>query len=122
MKIICTKEEQEKLVEILSNTQETLTLSIIEWEIINKLIDNASTVHHPNCDNCEDKAKQYSLGFQDGYMIGKERLQGEWIKKVDDVGFISYICSKCGFELELEDCSDSYYCTNCGAKMRGEEK
>ena len=36
MKIICTKEEQEKLVEILSNTQETFTLSIIEWEIIER--------------------------------------------------------------------------------------
>lgn len=40
-----------------------------------KLIDNAPTVHHPNCDNCEDKAMQYSLGFQDGYMTGKERSQ-----------------------------------------------
>ena len=47
-----------------------------------------------------------------------KRPQGEWMKKVDDVGFISYICSSCGFELELEDCSDSYYCTNCGAKMK----
>lgn len=46
---------------------------------------------------------------------------GEWIKKVDDVGFVSYVCSSCGFELELEDCSDSYYCTNCGAKMKGGE-
>lgn len=48
----------------------------------------------------------------------EERPQGEWIKKVDDVGFVSYICNKCGFELELEDCSDSYYCTICGAKMK----
>lgn len=46
-----------------------------------------------------------------------ERPTGEWIKKIDDVGFVSYICSSCGFELELEDCSDSYYCSNCGAKM-----
>lgn len=48
----------------------------------------------------------------------KERPKGEWIKKVDNVGFVSYICSECGFELELEDCSDSYYCSNCGADMR----
>lgn len=41
------------------------------------IIDNAPTVHHPNCDICEDKAKQYSLGFQDGYLTGKERPQGE---------------------------------------------
>lgn len=47
-----------------------------------------------------------------------ERPKGEWIKKIDDVGFVSYICSECGFELELEDCSDSYYCSDCGADMR----
>lgn len=51
----------------------------------------------------------------------EERPHGEWIKKVDDVGFVSYICNKCGFELELEDCSDSYYCTICGAKMKEAE-
>ena len=68
-------------------------------------------------------AVDYNL-FLEGYKQGKkdfERPQGEWVKKVDDVGFISYICSKCGFELELEDCSDSYYCPNCGADMRGKE-
>lgn len=32
MKIICSRKEQEKLVEILSNAQETIILSIIEWE------------------------------------------------------------------------------------------
>lgn len=49
--------------------------------------------------------------------LKNEPKKGEWIKKVDNVGFVSYICSECGFELELEDCSDSYYCVNCGAKM-----
>lgn len=49
-----------------------------------------------------------------------ERPKGKWIKKVDDVGFVSHICSRCGFELELEDCSDSYFCPNCGADMRGD--
>ena len=44
--------------------------------------------------------------------------KGKWINKVDDVGFVSYVCSECGFELELEECSDSYYCPNCGADMR----
>ena len=48
----------------------------------------------------------------------EERPSGEWIRKVDDVGFVSYVCNKCGFKLELEDCSDSYYYTNCGAKMK----
>lgn len=50
--------------------------------------------------------------------LNNEPKKGEWIKKIDYVGFVSYICSECGDELELEDCSDSYYCANCGAKMR----
>ena len=50
--------------------------------------------------------------------LNNEPKKGEWIKKIDHVGFVSYICSECGDELELEDCSDSYYCANCGAKMR----
>lgn len=50
----------------------------------------------------------------------EKRPKGEWIKKIDHVGFVSYICSECGDELELEDCSDSYYCANCGADMRGD--
>lgn len=50
--------------------------------------------------------------------LRNERPQGEWIKKVDDVNFVSYICNKCGYELELEDCSDTYFCPICGADMR----
>jgi len=47
-------------------------------------IDNAPTVHHPNCDICEDKAKQYSLGFQDGYLTRKEKPQSDirWTDKL----------------------------------------
>lgn len=45
--------------------------------------------------------------------------QGKWIRKVDEVGFISHICSECGAEIEVEDCSDDKFCFNCGAKMRG---
>lgn len=54
-------------------------------------------------------------------IIGKyeERPQGEWMRKVDDAGFVSYICSECGAEIEVEDCSDDKFCFNCGAKMRG---
>ncbi len=48
-----------------------------------------------------------------------ERPQGKWIKKVDDAGFVSYICSECGAEIEVEDCSDDKFCFNCGAKMKG---
>ena len=78
-------------------------------------IDNAPTVF-------DDKA------YSDGYMQGTcdcehahERPQGEWIRKVDEAGFISHICSECGAEIEVEDCSDDKFCFNCGAKMRGEE-
>ena len=123
MKIICTKEEQEKLVEILSNTQETHTLSIIEWER-----QCPEIAHHPNCDNCEDKAKQYSLGFQDGYMIGKERPQGEWItvhysreelnipQKASMLDFV-----KCPF-CETIHQGRHNFCSRCGADMRGKEE
>ena len=49
----------------------------------------------------------------------EERPQGEWIKKVDDAGFVSYICSECGAEIEVEDPKDDKFCFNCGAKMKG---
>lgn len=49
------------------------------------------------------------------------RPQGEWIRKVDEAGFISYVCSECGAEIEVEDPKDDKFCFNCGAEMRGEE-
>lgn len=52
----------------------------------------------------------------------EERPQGEWIKKVDDVGFISHICSNCGSEIEVEDPCDDKFCYSCGAKMKGGEE
>lgn len=66
--------------------------------------------------------KGYVAGFNDGYATRREadkRPQGEWIRKVDDVGFVSYICSECGAEIEVEDSSDDKFCFNCGAKMKG---
>ena len=51
-----------------------------------------------------------------------KRPQGKWIRKVDRVGFVYHICSECGAEIELEDCSDNKFCFNCGAEMqKGEE-
>lgn len=47
-----------------------------------------------------------------------QRPQGEWIRKVDEAGFISHICSKCGAEIEVEDPKDDKFCFNCGAKMQ----
>ena len=54
------------------------------------------------------------------YEEGKKlaRPHGKWIRKVDKVGFVSHICSECGAEIELEDCSDDKFCFNCGADMR----
>lgn len=54
MKIICTKEEQEKLVKILCNTLETFTSSIIEWEII----DDKGM-----CYNCQYKSASCQEGL-----------------------------------------------------------
>lgn len=73
-----------------------------------KMIDNAPTV--PN---------EYMRGYEAAEREYK-RSPGEWIRKVDEVGFISYICSKCGAEIEVEDCSDDKFCFNCGADMKGE--
>lgn len=102
----------------------------IRVDKVQEIIDNAPTVEPKLKDNIIEAFNQITdqeFEHSDSFWIvtpkgkkiefEKKRPQGEWIKKVDDVGFVSHICSKCGFELELEDCSDSYYCTNCGAKM-----
>ena len=49
----------------------------------------------------------------------EESPQGEWIRKVDEAGFISHICSECGAEIEVEDPKDDKFCFNCGADMKG---
>ena len=91
-----------------------------EWLLmdLDQIIDNAPTVHHPNCDICEDKAKSYSMGFQDGYLTGKERPQGEWIYTPNIIGLSEYegiTCSICGDD----SIGDFNFCPNCGADMRG---
>lgn len=85
-----------------------------------ELVENAPTVNHPNCDNCEDKAKQYSLGFQDGYLTGKERPQGKWISQdYDDLKISDYKCNCCG---HYQD-DTTNFCPNCGAKNeKGDEE
>lgn len=101
---------------------------------IKQIIDNFPTAHHPNCDICEDKAKQYSMGFQDGYMTGKARPKGEW-KLVSDINNdIDVVCPFCnerriicyahGYSIEevksqLQEVNNlPNYCENCGADMR----
>jgi len=92
-------------------------IDIAKWNCcgtILAIIDNAPTVHHPNCDTCEDKAKQYTLGFQDGYLTGKERPKGEWI---DDKEY-PYLanCSNCGYQMNTHEEHGYFkFCPNCGA-------
>lgn len=94
-----------------------------------KLIIDISDEKYNKIKEWEDNITDYQTtltlyrAVRDGIPY-EERKPGKWIKKIDDVGFVSYICSECGFELELEDCSDSYYCSDCGAKMveAGNEK
>ena len=74
------------------------------YRAIPKIIDNAPTV-------------EQLVGNSDRLPMP----QGEWIRKVDKAGFISHICSKCGAEIEVEDCSDDKFCFNCGAKMKEAE-
>lgn len=63
----------------------------------------------PHIDRCNDKDTLDDI-----------RPQGKWIRKVDGVGFVSYICSECGAEIEVEDSSDDKFCFNCGADMRSD--
>lgn len=93
------------------------TVPYVEQERILDIIDNAQTIHHPNCDTCEDKEKQYMLGFQDGLLTGKERLQGKWID-IDSL-VSKAICSKCQKPTITEPFGKPNYCPNCGAKMGG---
>lgn len=81
----------------------------------------------------EDKPQEYNYNHDFGadrvcidhlndkdreHLLNKIRPTGKWIRKVDEVGFISHICSECGAEIEVEDCSDDKFCFNCGAKMK----
>lgn len=104
---------------------------IDDIEEVMKIINNAPTVHHPNCDICEDKAKSYSMGFQDGYLTGKERPQGEWIITSEDTEGIHHIaCPFCkyekgsDFEPYIRVTFDKLppFCEKCGADMRGKEE
>lgn len=85
----------------------------------------------PNSDEINkalEKGEMYKQGFKEGYkqaiIDGKtnfSRPKGKWVKIVDGTGFVSHVCSECGAEIELEDCSDDKFCFNCGADMRGNE-
>lgn len=85
------------------------------------LIDNAPTVELDESVIQEVLNKRCMTVVTNEYLIALhgKRTQGEWIRKVDEAGFISHICSECGAEIEVEDCSDDKFCFNCGAKMKG---
>ena len=81
---------------------------------VKKIIDNFPTIEP---DKIQAIMSDYLV-----YRCEPQRPQGEWIKKVDDVGFISHICSNCGSEIEVEDPCDDKFCYSCGARMRGKEE
>jgi len=88
------------------------------YDEIMSIIDNAPTIHHPNCDTCEGLAKQYSIGFQDGFLTGKERPQGEWGEIFHHQGYNYHKCPHCCYGIKLSDYDN--FCPNCGADMRSE--
>ena len=88
------------------------------------LIDAAPTVELDESIIQEVLNKRCMTAVANEYLIALHgnRQRGKWIRKVDEVGFISHICSECGAEIEVEDPIDDKFCFNCGADMRGEEK
>ena len=50
-----------------------------------------------------------------------EQPQGEWVNRehyqVDEDGYDTMTCNKCGVDVDLPRNDVYYYCPNCGAKM-----
>ena len=78
-----------------------------------KALETMTFSHELTTEERQNIERAYMLG-----VYSNERPQGEWIKKVDDVGFISHICSNCGSEIEVEDPCDDKFCYSCGAEMK----
>ena len=60
--------------------------------------------------------------FQEGYEQGKKDAvkHGHWVlNKMSEL--LYYKCSECGYNVNFfwNDCGNSNYCPNCGAKMDG---
>lgn len=87
------------------------------------IIDNAPTVELDESVIQEVLNKRCMTVVTNEYLIALhgKRTQGKWIRKVDEAGFVSHICSECGAEIEVEDPKDDKFCFNCGAKMKGGE-
>lgn len=64
----------------------------------------------------DEYAKGYAEGWRDGRLTN--RPQGKWIHDYHfGLELPEHMCSVCG-EWEYSD-SESNYCPNCGAKMKG---
>lgn len=63
-----------------------------------------------NCHHYDRCEKLYEKGY-------RKQTNGEWIETDDENGYESSRCSKCG----CEQVRKSYYCPDCGAKMKGGE-
>lgn len=67
--------------------------------------------------NIEDIPEEVGKAFDVAITVLKERPQGEWIDKGEDM-MIRWKCSECG----RNDNHIYNFCPNCGADMRQEEK
>lgn len=84
------------------------------------VIDQAPTIETP-CESCEAKAIEYSLGFQDGFLTGKDsgKKMGTWSRKIfpeEKWTRERFYCSVCN---GWNTYGKSKFCPNCGAKMGG---
>lgn len=108
--------------QILTDIDNAPTVDIIpkgEYEIACNVLLSLEQIVRKS-DGWEDSAiEAIHNAVQTAIKCMHDRTQGKWIRKVDEVGFVSHICSKCGAEIEVEDCSDDKFCFNCGAKMKG---
>lgn len=88
-----------------------------------EVIDKAPTIENP-CESCEDKAVEYSLGFQDGFLTGRDSVKktGTWSRKIfpeEKWTRERFYCSVCN---GWNTYGKSKFCPNCGAEMKGGAK
>ena len=64
-------------------------------------------------------------------IIEDERLTGEWNEVEEGCGWTEILCAECSVckstfvldEMTIDDVRDNFkFCSNCGAKMKGEEE
>ena len=128
MRLIDADALKEKLDELepYIDCDENSTTWILSDEVYNA-VDSAPTVE-PEKEKESELIKAYTKGFDTGVETVKtERPQGEWIH-LQAIG--DYKCSICGCENLYKYANEherwiktnSNFCPNCGAKMKGGEK